>query len=446
MARQWFLVVAAWLVMAPALLAGQTWIVAEDGSGDFLEIQQAIDAASERDLILVKRGTYDSFTLRKALTIVGSGEDQTIAGQVWIREVPAGIPVVASMRALHQKPVLGVLSPEARIVLWRISLEIPPNVESYGSGFNYCRAAFLNNVTQIYDPDNWCDNQWNDASCLGLDHGQHFFISQSHFHAWDLINLGTVTGAAGILLNYEARGWIAETDAIGGAGGMGYLGYDCVESHKGGPGGPGIWLADDHLPWTPPPEATIFGRPVNVIQGGPGGPGVEYIPGCDIGEGGTGGSGIVASAGVATYSGVVPQGGPGGDGHPPGDPGGPGNGIETFPAMPTSTMEGDGKPGTTATFSFHATPGDQLQLVYSTVPDVFELPRTEGHPLIPSPEGVFGLIPGGVIDDTGTKAISFVIPTDVPPGIPFYVQGVLLGAHAPQLTNMSMLVTTPVWN
>ncbi|MEW6747557.1 MAG: hypothetical protein AB1486_32905, partial [Planctomycetota bacterium] len=196
-------------------------------------------------------------------------------------------------------------------------------------------------------------------------------------------------------------------------------------------------------------EVHVFGRASTVIQGGPGGTGIYPDPDCKDCEGGDGGDGINATtpgSSVALATGVFPQGGAGGDGDPPGEPGLPVRGNVTETGMlPTSTMEGDGKPGSIATFNFHGQPGDQLRIVYSTYPDVFDLENFEGHPLIPSPQGAFGVLPAGTIPPSGTASFSFTIPADAPLGEPFFVQGILLGDHPPQLTNMSMLVTTPVW-
>ncbi|MBI1380488.1 MAG: hypothetical protein GC161_05295 [Planctomycetaceae bacterium] len=48
-----------------------TLVVAASGGGDFSELQAAVDAASDGDVLLVEPGTYGPFTTSKALTIVG---------------------------------------------------------------------------------------------------------------------------------------------------------------------------------------------------------------------------------------------------------------------------------------------------------------------------------------------------------------------------------------
>ncbi len=51
------------------------------GSGGFATIQEAIDAASDGDTILIAAGTYnENLTITKELTIVGSGDDTIIQG------------------------------------------------------------------------------------------------------------------------------------------------------------------------------------------------------------------------------------------------------------------------------------------------------------------------------------------------------------------------------
>lgn len=78
------------LVAAPSQAA--TWSVAKDGSGDFIVIQDAVDAAADGDTIEIGPGRYDDFAQDdtgtwmvvfvhdKSLTFIGSGVSQTVLG------------------------------------------------------------------------------------------------------------------------------------------------------------------------------------------------------------------------------------------------------------------------------------------------------------------------------------------------------------------------------
>ena len=48
-----------------------TWVVDASGSGDFTDLQAAVDAAQDGDVLLVQAGTYGAFTMSKALTVLG---------------------------------------------------------------------------------------------------------------------------------------------------------------------------------------------------------------------------------------------------------------------------------------------------------------------------------------------------------------------------------------
>jgi len=57
----------------------KTWIVAPDGSGDFLTIQTAIDAASDGDTLFVRNGAYSGpIVIDKTLTLQGEDRNTTI--------------------------------------------------------------------------------------------------------------------------------------------------------------------------------------------------------------------------------------------------------------------------------------------------------------------------------------------------------------------------------
>lgn len=85
------------LALMPALLLGgtvhaATWHVEKDGSGDFVTIQEAVDAAADGDTIAIGPGRFDGFwnpystmwhiarVEDKSLAFHGSGRDQTIIG------------------------------------------------------------------------------------------------------------------------------------------------------------------------------------------------------------------------------------------------------------------------------------------------------------------------------------------------------------------------------
>ncbi|MEW6741254.1 MAG: hypothetical protein AB1486_00720 [Planctomycetota bacterium] len=435
-------------VLAPSLLARQTWIVAEDGSGDFTEIQPAVDAASDGDLILVKDGTYEHVWVTKPLSIVGSGIERTVVrwGFDWphipmyVQYDQSGDCLIASLTTDSGGDTgLRVWTPAGRFIGWQ--LEFDPK----GAGVEYrqcslyeIETAWLNNCS--VDPSG-SGSVVEAPPSLSLGTIDPAFVSQCYFQAFPVWVYDTLDGGPGIAIGGDiTRAYIAETDALGSQGGYGKE-VDCITFWAAGDGGHGVEVLDTA-------EVHVFGRTSTIIQGGDGGIGEYPDPYCDQDPaGGDGGDGIHAESGsYVTYSGLFPRGGPGGPGDPPGAPGLPVRGpvVDVGP-LPTSTMEGEGRPGSIATFNFHGQPGDQLRIVYSTYPDVFDLPNFEGHPLIPSPEGAFGVVPAGAIPPSGTASFSFTIPSDVPPGQPFYVQGILLGSHAPQLTNMSMLVTTPVW-
>src|SRR5512145_1991521 len=66
---------AALTLVGPAL--AKTWIVAKDGSGDFTEVQPAIDAAQPGDVIVVRDGTYGMAWIKEGITLVGAGAGRT---------------------------------------------------------------------------------------------------------------------------------------------------------------------------------------------------------------------------------------------------------------------------------------------------------------------------------------------------------------------------------
>jgi parallel beta-helix repeat protein len=69
-----------------AQLTPKTWIVDDDGPADFHTIQEAINAASSGDIILVRTGTYkENPVIAKSLSLLGENVSQTtiLAENIW---------------------------------------------------------------------------------------------------------------------------------------------------------------------------------------------------------------------------------------------------------------------------------------------------------------------------------------------------------------------------
>ncbi len=92
------------ILLVPSFSSARIWRVQQDGSGDFANIQQAVDAASPRDTVLVGPGRYDQFWLFDpihhievivgvhvdSLTIIGTDRDSVIIGPTTL--YPLGMP------------------------------------------------------------------------------------------------------------------------------------------------------------------------------------------------------------------------------------------------------------------------------------------------------------------------------------------------------------------
>jgi hypothetical protein len=88
-----------------ALLLGSTIVradnlyVAADGSEPFTQIQDAVNVASDGDVIWVAAGDYAAVTIGgKAILIIGAGAQTASAASLTIQSVPRGLVGVASLR------------------------------------------------------------------------------------------------------------------------------------------------------------------------------------------------------------------------------------------------------------------------------------------------------------------------------------------------------------
>lgn len=96
------------LVLLSQSVVADVIVVAQDGSGDYVQINQAVVAASDGDTLLVRSGVYAPFIVPgKALQIVADeGESVTVQGYAAVTNLPAGKSALLSgLTAVAQMPV-----------------------------------------------------------------------------------------------------------------------------------------------------------------------------------------------------------------------------------------------------------------------------------------------------------------------------------------------------
>jgi len=118
-------VFVACLLAAPEVM-GRAWYVEKDGSGDYTTIQPAVDSASSGDTIRIGVGRWTEYhsvvisgtwsenvyvhVTVDSLTIIGSGQDQTIIGPTapihLPSEMPKGIMALDDISRLHVRQLI----------------------------------------------------------------------------------------------------------------------------------------------------------------------------------------------------------------------------------------------------------------------------------------------------------------------------------------------------
>ena len=92
-------IVTALAAPAPSFPAGEEVLIVDaSGGGDYVDIQPAVDAAGQRDTLLVKAGTYGGFTIsNKSLNLVAdSVQPPRVQGYATIADLPGGRDVSSS--------------------------------------------------------------------------------------------------------------------------------------------------------------------------------------------------------------------------------------------------------------------------------------------------------------------------------------------------------------
>ena len=261
--------------------APMTWIVDDDGGPGvhFTDIQPALDAAVDGDLVLVRSGAYGSFTLIESLTILGEVGVQSIIGNAIGIGGEAAVTEIV-FEDFNATACMGTLVLDSLLFTKPFSSQ--------------------HSVITVRD----C----NDVRVLGADAAGRYPAVVVDNSKVELVScllggkLGKNAGSSGygedggtaITILGGGRVYAARTQATGGDGGDAAFG-NFINGY-GGEGGTGIDVVAGDL--------LLLGRGKDLIAGGQGGAISLY------GYGGDGGDGVhIAAGSSARHSNVLVQGG-----------------------------------------------------------------------------------------------------------------------------------------
>ncbi|MEW6743930.1 MAG: hypothetical protein AB1486_14355 [Planctomycetota bacterium] len=393
------------LVLAPLALS-RTWVVALDGTGDFFDIQSAVDAARDGDVILVKDGTYPGFTFDKAVMVRAWGSTFTVSDhhpQVTIRLVGAGKR--AGIGGMRQSGRLEILASEGEVIL--------DDVESAAEA----PAVLIENCSSVVATDLTIGGAMlkivsSSVSCSRLSvHGA------SGSHDADTGN-GYPGGPAIVVFNSLMV--LANPVLVrGGDGGDGAFTWWYDPQGNGGAGGAAIEATDSTV--------IILGDEGEEVRGGDGGDGYEFY----AGDGGDGGAAYLeVRNSAAVVSKVALLGGQGGAGSPPGTDGPPfiGN-VTRIDRFPHLTMSGNLHPGSSFEVSVELVEAGRVLLILANRTGFVPLARFLGPPLSVLPGGGFFLVLSGGHGDAGAivRVPVGLLDDPVLQGFPMNAQAAVIG-------------------
>lgn len=356
---------------------GEVWVVAPSG-GDFAQIQPAVSAAAEGDVILVKPGTYNGFTfLDRSLTVVAEtpgtvqilGTVNAFALAETRRLSLIDLSVQAtSGAALRLSDLQG--SVRIRGGTWRAQ----DAVSIFAARFQHCDDVAIHGATFVGG-----NTPYNGSVPLRGGDG---------LSAWD-------SNVACHHSTFQGGDGAGDTQDLGQPGGWGGDGVNAFG---------GYTLLSDV-----------------ILSGGAGGEGGDESGAVGPGAGGTGGDGAeFGGPGQAALLRVTAKGGAGGVGgqgftQPDAPPGAPGAGTLALGGFPIETLRGplaallgDGlwRPGTPETLTVQGQPGDHVVLATSPKADFKVVGSKQGVLLLGGMPALkpLGVIPvGGVLTLTLTQ-------------------------------------------
>ncbi len=321
-----------------------TFVVDASGSGDFTQIQPAIDRAKDGDLIAVRPGYYEPFVIDRRVLVFGCPEPFLVGGSVIVSGVGPGTGACGIANMLHHTDPNGWFYCDAVLWLGDCSGEITLQSITWGTE-TFCLADYP--LLQIRR----CANVSLDDLVLSDNVISEDEANDPRGSAYVIDSSVRATrcflrGRAGDFMNdpgpgspaLEALRSFVVLDSSTLEGGRGADGYsDCTGHYTyGGDGGPGLLVRSS--------SAIVMGTGEDLVRGGDGG-----YPGCCFGycpyPGGDGGDGIDAPSGTVIVSKVGVEGGSGEKGGMNGDPWDPADPVERDDKIPVLEVLDDYVPG-----------------------------------------------------------------------------------------------------
>jgi hypothetical protein len=412
------------VVLAISVTDVDAAIIRVGPGGDFADIQPAIDAAVDGDVILVQPGTYTPFRLAKGVVIRSAAAGQRFNVQ------PDEVTPYVSVESISTVQKAGISGMKV------LPVQVSPSTWEAYLWLRDCQGEVVLENVLIY-MDTWgahnrrlliqsCANvavvdlqveTWSYPNSTPRDEGTvQVFASQARISN-SLIQAGTgFRQAAGIEVR-DSTLILSTTDVFGGNG------DSCVYGSTLD-GGDGI-IADNS-------QVMAIGSVDNLIEGGYGGSGYE------CGQGGEGGAGFRGYSALVSL--VTVEGGKGGSNGPfsgYADDGPDWDGdLTRLDVIPYLTMTGDLQPGDSVDITLRTVEAGLAALAVSSETGFLVDKSKVGPPLSVIPGGLFLVLPIGHVDSDGTRVVTCTAPADPQlVGFRLHVQGAVVSSTTIYLTN-----------
>lgn len=381
----------------------QSVIVVDDSGGvgvDFIDVQDAIDASVAGDIILLRPGTYERFTIDgKGISIQADGPEVSMVGPLTIRNIPAQESLLLRGFDIENMIQQGFPNFE-RAALLIEDCAGPVWVEGLRTNTVLNQFPFFFNVTNFGTVVERCNSAMF-ARCeltvtgydtnLGFD-SPGLSILDSNVSLFDCLVRGgedhtvapqNFSGANGIEIEGGTL-FLSGCEVIGGSGLDGHIAGTMCEFCGGGDAGPGLRLLAGN------PSVTVLDT--TITAGTSGLAGSCFMTPCDTGGG---------SLDIEVQSGAIDQ----------------AAGIARRMTLNSPVRDGE-----VLTETWIGEPGDLVLLVFSGAQSPgYELPGIVGTNVLGIP---YFLRLKGFIGPTGVKTQNIPIQNVVPAlsGVPLYMQ------------------------